>query len=41
MPIGKIEVLFAAIYKSPGRAWIAVDIRELLSFKPKYFWQVI
>jgi hypothetical protein len=35
IPAGNNEVLLAAVYKSPGRAWGDVDITELLSFKPK------
>jgi hypothetical protein len=35
MPIGNSEVLLAAVYKSPGRAWCDADITELLSFRRK------
>jgi hypothetical protein len=35
IPIGNIEILLAAVYKSPGRAWSDTDITELLSFRPK------
>jgi hypothetical protein len=35
IPIGNSEVLFAAAYKSPGRAWSDADITELLSFRRK------
>jgi hypothetical protein len=34
-PIGNSEVLLAAVYKTPGRAWSDTDITELLSFRPK------
>jgi hypothetical protein len=30
IPIGNSEVLLAAVYKSPGRAWSDADITELL-----------
>jgi hypothetical protein len=33
IPIGNSEVLFAAVYKPPGRAWSDADITELLSFR--------
>jgi hypothetical protein len=33
IPIGNSEVLLAAVYKSPGRAWNDTDITELLSFR--------
>jgi exonuclease III len=33
--IGNSEVLLAAVYKSPGRAWSDADITELLSFTRK------
>jgi hypothetical protein len=33
--IGNSEVLLAAVYKSPGRAWSDADITELLSFRRK------
>jgi hypothetical protein len=36
MPIGKREILFPAVYKSPGRAWSDADITELLSFSRRY-----
>jgi hypothetical protein len=29
------EILLAAVYKSPGHAWIDADITQLLSFKHK------
>jgi hypothetical protein len=35
IPIGNNEVLIAAVYKSPGRAWSDTDITLLLSFRPK------
>jgi hypothetical protein len=35
IPIGNSEVLLAAVYKSPGRAWSDADITELISFRPK------
>jgi hypothetical protein len=35
IPLAKSEVLLAAVYKSPGRAWSEADITELLSFGPK------
>jgi hypothetical protein len=35
IPIGNREVLLAAVYKSPGRAWNDADINELLSFRHK------
>jgi exonuclease III len=31
--VGNSEVLLAAVYKSPGRAWSDADITELLSFR--------
>jgi hypothetical protein len=34
-PIGNTEVLLAAVYKSPGRAWTDADITEILSFRRK------
>jgi hypothetical protein len=33
IPIGKNQVLLAAIYKSPGHAWNDAVIIELLSFR--------
>jgi hypothetical protein len=33
--VGNSEVLLAALYKSPGRAWSDADITELLSSKTK------
>jgi hypothetical protein len=33
IPIGNSEILFASVYKSPGRAWSDTDITELLSFR--------
>jgi hypothetical protein len=41
IPIGNSEVLLAAVYKSPARAWSDADISELLSFDLNLFWQVI
>jgi hypothetical protein len=35
IPIGKSEILLAAVYRSPGIAWIDADITELLSFRKK------
>jgi hypothetical protein len=35
IPIDNSEMLLAAVYKSPGRAWSDADITELLSFTPK------
>jgi hypothetical protein len=35
IPSGNSEVLLAAVYKSPGRAWSDTGITELLSFRPK------
>jgi hypothetical protein len=35
------EVLLAAVYKSPGRAWSDADITKLLSFGVNLFSQVI
>jgi hypothetical protein len=35
IPIGNSEILLAAVYKSPGRAWIDANIIELLNFKRK------
>jgi hypothetical protein len=35
MPIGNSEVLFAAVYKSPGRVRNDAGIIELLSFRLK------
>jgi hypothetical protein len=35
IPIGNSQVLLAAVYKSPGRAWSDADITELLSFRRK------
>jgi hypothetical protein len=35
-PTGNSELLLAAIYKSPGRAWSNADITELLIIRPKY-----
>jgi hypothetical protein len=35
IPIGNINVLLAAVYKSPGHAWNDADITELLSFRHK------
>ncbi|PNF36286.1 hypothetical protein B7P43_G05854 [Cryptotermes secundus] len=34
IPIGNSEVLLAAVYKSPSKAWSDADITELLSFRP-------
>jgi hypothetical protein len=36
IPLGNTEVLLAALYKSPGRAWNDADITELLSFRRKF-----
>jgi hypothetical protein len=35
IPIGNREILLAAVYKSPGRTWINVDIAKLLSLRHK------
>jgi hypothetical protein len=35
IPAGNSDVLLAALYKSPGRAWSDADISELLSFRCK------
>jgi hypothetical protein len=35
--IGNSEFLLATVYRSPGRAWIEVDITKLLSFSKKFF----
>jgi hypothetical protein len=35
IPIGNSEILLAAVYKSPGLAWINVDITKLLSLRKK------
>jgi hypothetical protein len=35
IPTGNREILLAAVYKSPGRAWNDADINELLSFRQK------
>jgi hypothetical protein len=35
IPICNSEVMLAAVYKSPGRAWNDADITELLSFRRK------
>jgi hypothetical protein len=35
IPIGNSQVLLAAVYRSPGRAWSDADITELLSFRRK------
>jgi hypothetical protein len=35
IPVGNSEVLLAAVYKSPGKAWRDADIIELLSFRRK------
>jgi hypothetical protein len=35
VPIRNSEVLLAAVYRSPGRAWSNADIIELLSFRHK------
>jgi hypothetical protein len=35
MSISNNEVLLAAVYKSPGRAWSDTDITQLLSFRPR------
>jgi hypothetical protein len=36
VPIGNSEILLAAVYRSPGRAWIDADIIELLRLRNKY-----
>jgi hypothetical protein len=41
IPIGASEILLAAVYKSPGKAWNNADITELLSFRRKSILQVI
>jgi exonuclease III len=35
IPIGNCELLLAAAYKSPGRAWRDADIIEIISFRNK------
>jgi hypothetical protein len=35
IPIGNSEVLLAAMYKSPARAWSDADMTEVLSFRRK------
>jgi hypothetical protein len=35
IPIGNSDVLFAAVYKSPGHAWHDTGITVLLSFRHK------
>lgn len=35
IPTENSEILLSAVHKSPGRAWIDVDIIELLSFRHK------
>jgi exonuclease III len=35
IPIGNSELLLAAVYKSPGKAWRDADIIELLNFRRK------
>jgi hypothetical protein len=35
MPIDNSEILLAAVYESPCRAWIYADSTELLSFRQK------
>jgi hypothetical protein len=35
IPIGNSELLLAAVYKSPGKAWRDADIIELLKFRRK------
>jgi hypothetical protein len=35
IPTGNSEMLLAAVYNSPGNAWIYADITELLSFRHK------
>jgi exonuclease III len=35
LPIGNSELMLAAVYKSPGRAWSDADVIELLSFRHK------
>jgi exonuclease III len=42
IPIGSSEVLLAAVYKPPGRAWSDADIIELLeALDVSPYWQVI
>jgi hypothetical protein len=41
IPIGNSEVLLAAVYKSPDKAWSDAGITELLSFNVSLRWQVI
>jgi hypothetical protein len=36
IPIGKREVLLAAVYRCPERIWTDADITELLSFRDKW-----
>jgi hypothetical protein len=36
IPTDSSEISLAAVYKSPGHAWIDVDIIELLIFKHKF-----
>jgi hypothetical protein len=40
-PIDKRQILLAAVYKSPGRAWIAADIIERLNLRVNPFWHVM
>jgi hypothetical protein len=35
VPTGNSELMLAAVYKPPGRAWSDADITELLNFKHK------
>jgi hypothetical protein len=36
MPNGNVEILFAAVYKSPSRTWSDININKLLRFKKKF-----
>jgi hypothetical protein len=35
IPVGNSELLLAAVYKSPGKAWRDADITELFGFRRK------
>jgi hypothetical protein len=35
IPIGSSEILLAAVYRCPGRAWVVADITQLLCFRKK------
>jgi hypothetical protein len=41
IPVGKREVLLAAVYRSAGRTWTDADITELLALEINAFWLVI